>query len=232
MYEFLYHTLEDNQADIAVCGHFMESDEDGIYGSEGNDGGLTIYSTREAVRAVVEDRMIHSYAWDKLYKREMFDGIRYPTKRYVQDIFTTYRVFMNAERVVCSNIAKYYYYQRKDSIQRTRGEKLNWDQFCVYRERLDVLWTDYPELQDFLVISLLKFSVGAYNCILLLEGLSEEQMEHKKVIQNTMLEYEKKLHGISGCRELKIRLFLIRKRAYPDVYRQLKKMWSACHAKK
>ena len=122
MYEFLYRTLCDNQADVAVCGRFLESDEDGIYGAEDNDGGVVIYNTREAVKAVVEDRLIHSYAWDKLYKREMFEGIRYPSGRYVQDIFTTYRVFMNAERVVCANVAKYYYYQRKNSIQRTRGK--------------------------------------------------------------------------------------------------------------
>lgn len=223
MYEFLHRTLCDYQADVAVCGRFLESDEDGIYDAEDNDGGVVIYNTREAVKAVVEDRLIHSYAWDKLYKREMFEGIRYPSERYVQDIFTTYRVFMNAERVVCANVAKYYYYQRKNSIQRTRGEKLNWDQFSVYRERIDVLHEDYPELREFLVVSLLKFSVAAYNYLLLQEHLTEEQSEHKESIINTVSQYVKELGKLSGYVGLKMRLFLLRQKWYPEIYRKLKK---------
>lgn len=223
MYEFLYNTLNEHQADVAVCGHFMESDEDGVYGAEGDDGEVRVYNTREAVKAVVEDRLIHSYAWDKLYKRETFEGIRYPSGRYVQDIFTTYRVFMNAERVVCANVAKYYYYQRKNSIQRTRGEKLNWDQFSVYLERIHVLEKDYPELREFLIVSLLKFSVGAYNCLLLQDNLSQEQLEHKRVIQSAILQYGKELWKLPGYVELKIRLFFLRRKCYPGIYKRVKK---------
>lgn len=225
MYEFLYQTLTKYHADVAVCGHYVEG-EGGVYGSEGADGGVKIYNCREAVCAVVQDEEIHSYAWDKLYKKELFDGIRYPSGRYVQDIFTTYRIFMNAQKVVCNNQPKYYYYQRENSIQRTRGSKLNWDQFSVYKESIMVLEKDYPELREFLVTRLISFGIAAYNCLILKDQISGEEEQQKKEILSIIQEYGEEVKKEKyGGKELRCRMGLVTLGGYDKIYPKLKKIW-------
>lgn len=225
MYEFLHRTLTEYQADIAVCGHYIEDDE-GVYDSECSDGSLIIYNCRDAVCTVVEDKEIHSYAWDKLYKRELFDGIRYPAGRYVQDIFTTYKVFGKASKVVCNNQPKYYYYQRKNSIQRTRGSKLNWDQFCAYRERLSSLEEDYSELRELLITTLVAFGIAAYNCLLLKQTISEEEKLQKVEMLQTIQMYKKEIKEKKyGGGVLRCRIVLLSAKKYDKVYPILKRFW-------
>lgn len=224
MYEFLYRTLVSHNADVAVCGHYLE-DDGGVYASECADGSLEVYNCREAVCAVVIDEKIHSFAWDKLYKKELFDGIKYPAGRYVQDIFTTYRVFMKANKVVCNNQPKYYYYQRKDSIQRTRGSKLNWDQFCVYKESAEILKKDYPELRELLVTRLASFGVAAYNSLLLNRELSEEEEQQKREIFLTLQEScgEIEKNGFGECK-LRYKMRFVTGKYYEKIYPVLKKI--------
>ncbi len=223
MYEFLYNTLVDNSVDISVCGYYMEDDE-GVYASECADGNLKAYECREAVCAIVKDEEIHSYAWNKLYKKEMFEGIRYPSKRYVQDIFVLYKVFMNATKIVCSNQPKYYYYQRKNSIQRTRGNKLNWDQFSAYCERIPVLEKGYPELREFLVLSAVRFGVAAYNSLLLVPNWAEEDTMHANEMLETIKKYRQEIKDKHyGKRADIIRTYFVTRKWYVRVYHALKK---------
>jgi len=223
MYEFLYRTLIENQADVAVCGHYIESDE-GVFDVECAEDSLKIYNCREAVYAVVKDKEIHSYAWDKLYRKELFDGIRYPIGRYVQDIFTTYKIFMNASKVVCNNQPKYYYYQRQNSIQRTRGNKLNWDQFCAYKEMRENLREDYKDLNEFITICLARYGYAVYNCLLLQNKLDEKETEQKKIIEKTIKECQKEIIKNGwGDWKLHMRLSALGKVWYPTVYRKIKR---------
>ena len=51
----------------------------------------------------------HSYAWNKVYKREMFRDVRYPTGVVFEDIYTLYRLLKNATTVATINSGRYYY---------------------------------------------------------------------------------------------------------------------------
>lgn len=221
MYEFLYQTLTEYNADVVVCGHYIEGDN-GVYDSENAEGSLKIYNSHEAVYAVVKDQEIHSYAWDKLYKKELFEGIRYPSGRYVQDIFTTYKVFMNVNKVVCNNQPKYYYYQRRDSIQRTRGNKLNWDQFCAYKEMKENL-DEFPELYEFITIRLAGYGYAVYNCFLLKNASDIKEEKCKIIIKETINDCRREIiQNGWGDWKLRVRLFALGKIWYPTLYRMIK----------
>lgn len=55
-------------------------------------------------------------AWNKLYKRELFDTIRYPEGRLFEDIATTYKLVYKAKRIVMLDTPLYYYRRREGSI--------------------------------------------------------------------------------------------------------------------
>lgn len=53
----------------------------------------------------------------KLYKKELFEGLRYPVGKLYEDIPVAYEVLKRAARVAWIGNVDYYYFQRAASIQ-------------------------------------------------------------------------------------------------------------------
>lgn len=62
-----------------------------------------------------------SSACDKLYHRSLFDSFCYPEGKVCEDVATTYRIVLQAQRVVLWNRPIYNYYHRPDSISTTKA---------------------------------------------------------------------------------------------------------------
>ena len=69
------------------------------------------------------------YAWNKLYKRTLFEGIRYPEGRLFEDSPTTWKLICKAENVYYINNLLYFYYVRSDSILHQTSLKALQDRF-------------------------------------------------------------------------------------------------------
>ena len=59
---------------------------------------------------------VDSAAWDKLYKRYLFDGLRYPEGKICEDVPVTYRAALKANKVALLPEPVYVYYHRPGSI--------------------------------------------------------------------------------------------------------------------
>lgn len=62
--------------------------------------------------------------WGKLYRRELFDGIRFPEGRYAQDVAIAMDLYQRMRVVASCDDALYFWLQRPDSVshkQRTAG---------------------------------------------------------------------------------------------------------------
>ena len=55
-------------------------------------------------------------AWNKLYKKELFEGIKYPKGKLYEDAFTTYKLIDKAKKIVYSTSKLYYYRLNPQSI--------------------------------------------------------------------------------------------------------------------
>lgn len=51
----------------------------------------------------------HAYAWNKIYRREVFDGVRYPDRKRFEDVFTLPRLLRNCNMVATTDVGLYYY---------------------------------------------------------------------------------------------------------------------------
>ncbi len=58
----------------------------------------------------------HSYAWNKIYRRTLWQGIEFPPHKYVEDLYTIPYVMERAHSIYASTEGKYYYCKRKQSI--------------------------------------------------------------------------------------------------------------------
>lgn len=59
---------------------------------------------------------IGNYAWNKIYRRSLLKNIKYPVGKNYEDIYTTYKIFNQAESFYLINKSFYFYRQRDGSI--------------------------------------------------------------------------------------------------------------------
>lgn len=113
MYEFLYYLLVDNDADISVCAHYIETAT--TTKVRYSSGQITSFTSDEAIRALIVDRRMKNYMWDKLFKRQAFSGIHFPENQIFEDMDVSYRIFYKVRRIIAQDCPKYHYFQRDGS---------------------------------------------------------------------------------------------------------------------
>lgn len=63
----------------------------------------------EMVRLMFSDVFPYNFSPSKLFKRELFENVRYPIGRLYEDIATTYKAVIKSKKVYCTNRCLYYY---------------------------------------------------------------------------------------------------------------------------
>jgi len=71
-----------------------------------------------ALKLLVRNK-IQSFAWNKLYTREMFKNISFSKNKRYEDVRIMHKVFFNANRITLINYNGYFYTIRNDSITGT-----------------------------------------------------------------------------------------------------------------
>ena len=102
----------------------------------------------EAVRhLILRDSPIANYLCNKLFKRSLFDGFRFPEGRVLQDQAVTYLMMLRAGRIYVSNAVLYNYLQHSGSITATTQYSLERfaSLFAIWQERLPILRQYCPE---------------------------------------------------------------------------------------
>lgn len=120
MYQFLYELMDTSKADISICSHYVEkSNKTKIKYS--SDKVLSM-DPIEAIRLLAKDKIVRNYAWDKLFKRDLFKDLRFPENCWFEDLAVMYKVFYKAQKIVMQGRPKYHYLVRENSIM---GSKYN-----------------------------------------------------------------------------------------------------------
>ncbi|PLS01120.1 glycosyltransferase [Neobacillus cucumis] len=131
MYEKLHQLCKKTQSEIAVCGYIRQYSNREVFSNSKN---VIQYSSQEALRELISSRVLHDYAWNKLYKKELFENIRYPIGKMYEDVFTTYKLFFNSNKVAYIDEPLYYYIQRDGSILRKGFSEKQFDQLEALEE--------------------------------------------------------------------------------------------------
>ncbi len=91
--------------------------EDGkIIGSYNKKQKIHEYTSETAIETMMYQKKFDTSAWGKLYKRNLFNNIRFPVGKLYEDIGTIYKVLFKANKIFYINSPKYYYLQRSTSI--------------------------------------------------------------------------------------------------------------------
>ena len=136
--ERLLQTCIENCADVSCCGHYWEHENNVATHSLTN--ARKCYEGEEILEASLKGWVFKECAWNKLWKRQLFDNeCKFPPGRYFEDIATTWRLFRKCKRVTCVPDILYHYVARKSSIGNTKNIKNLVDRWLAFRERFEVM---------------------------------------------------------------------------------------------
>lgn len=129
MYEELYADCINNNSDISIIG-VKYVDEDN-----------KCFNEYIPEKADIIEIMKKAYAWNKLYKRNLFidNKLYFASKKYYEDVELIPKLFVKANKVSCIKISRYNYLKRNGSITQKRDEKI-----------LDNLWA-YTSVKKYLI---------------------------------------------------------------------------------
>ena len=121
MYGKMVESLIQYNAEIVMCNcKYIYSDSEHESPETNIDvNDIQIFDGHEAQYFMCADylsRVIYTVAWNKLYKRELFEGITYPTGRIHEDEARTHELLYKAKLICYIKEPFYYYYQRPEGI--------------------------------------------------------------------------------------------------------------------
>lgn len=144
--EYLYELLIQNEADISACEiKKVYSDTEQLDECQEN---TEVISGRDALECFLYQRKVVPNAVCKLYKREIFNEIRYPKGMHYEDLATIYKVLGKCDRFVMGKKQKYYYYQRANSIMNDDFNEKKMHRIQIANEMKTYVDARYPELSN------------------------------------------------------------------------------------
>lgn len=208
MYEVLYNQLQENQADISVCGIYNEY-ADVVRRACPTDEFMVV-SQKEAMRLVLEANKISVNAVNKLYKKEIFQELRYPVGKLSEDAHVILEILLQAKTIVISTVPKYHYIHRGNSITTSPYKSGDLSVIEAYSKNKRIIEKYYPDLLE----------VAEFRCffsyfyVLDKMALSKEfkaKNERKEVIKLVRNNIDKILHNhyVGRNRKLAARVLLI-----------------------
>lgn len=139
-YETLMRMIRETDADIAQC-RFRKVSEDDLPGEwqEMHDGSVSVLERPASLHNLYTNDIHYIHAvvvWNKLYKKELFDGIRFPEGKIHEDEHIAYKVLYRARRVALTSDPLYGYLQRPDSYMGSRFNLKRLEVLDAYSEQI------------------------------------------------------------------------------------------------
>ena len=171
--EYLYNLMIKYDADITTCRPIDRYDyETKIVNEKEN---IEILTNEEMLKRVLLIKYREGTTWNKLFKKELFDKVRFE-KRIINDVVTTYKLVINAKKIVYSNQIKYNYYRHDESIISKKRTAYMIDLLEGAKERYDYVKKIFPNMKENdATLALLIVSMYFTNDEELLKYLEEEK---------------------------------------------------------
>lgn len=172
MYRSMIEALERTSAGISTCGRY--SYRNGEITEKHTSTKEVVLTSIQAIDELLRGGLIEEAAWDKVYKKELFDGIEFPVGEINEDMPIMPFLFEKANKIVCTGRPFYYYCENLGSIthaaynEKKRVVIKHIEKVSGYIEK------KYPELKD----AVCEFQ-GRYSSVFFI--LFEQQKELKKM---------------------------------------------------
>ncbi len=159
-YELLYQGLKEYGADCCVGGCVTVIEKDGTLKAKKNQYQPVFCETStEAMKRVL---LNGSAVWNRLFKREVFEEIRFPADRINDDEVVALHAYAECEKIVFLDRDTYYYRIRQNSITTSGFSRRDMDYYYNSRENLAFVSEVRPELRECAEFKYMKAMLYCY----------------------------------------------------------------------
>ena len=204
--EFLLALIEENAADIAMCG-----------ATEGD--GTTkmpqclfdekfILTGGQALRMLLERKYIRAGMPTKLYRREILEKFPFEERYKNEDIHTQYKYLLASKVVVIHGVDKYYFTRHTSNISGFTSNGAMWDRqtmkdyLYAFHNRTEYIRQNAPESYVYALYSEWSFMIS------MIEKIDrfrlEECGEIQKALISILYQNRKRFLSMSGIKEFEI----------------------------
>ena len=179
MFESMLSNLQKYDADIAVCGRFYEYVNKTLSDTPSEP---VVMTGSEAIAVTLGHDGFFLHLWDKLFKREIFDGVSFRTDITVEDRIVTDRLLSKATRVVYDPTPMYHFRERSGSNSKRRGMVRNNVEANLLME--EFIKSRHPELKSKCDLFMLyEFITAVQNELTSDEPCKDDIMEYRAKIR-------------------------------------------------
>ncbi len=178
----LYNNIKINDADIS-SGTIMETYKKNI-NKKIVSGNRKTYNTEQAMEELLYLHRFSNSASGKLYKKTLFNNIRYPLGKHYEDLATTYKVFDLAKKVVGTDEIVYFYFQNSNSIMHKKYDRRRLESYEFAKKQLQFIKKEYPKITKAAIFRLF------YEILMILYDMPLFS-EDKKIIMHDFQKYRR-----------------------------------------
>ena len=160
----LYTAVVSTNSQVAVCGHRQVSEDGKNISSIYLPKNKTIISGRSLIYLnMLDKKQSLGAAWNKIYKRSLFDTTKFEKGRYFEDTLILIPLFWNIDRVCLVNKILYNYVQRNNSIMHSNFSKKKWkDYIQLYIDQISFLSKHSAKMTDIIIKNYLNWIFHNY----------------------------------------------------------------------
>ena len=146
MYEKLVELIEDNNADIAVCGYQKEL-SDGTFQPYCETEGEILLSQHEQLECLLTNKYYSCSCWDKLFRKELVTDVRFDsTKKHNEDLLFLYEIMKKSNALAYTSEPYYYYCTNEGSASLSGFSDATMDIIYISEYILGDIQKNMPEL--------------------------------------------------------------------------------------
>lgn len=196
MIEVLVNLLEQHQVDMSLC---KISESGSIFK---NQTYLEhFYNHHDLMEGIFKDQEISSHPVNKLYKKELFDFIRYPENTIVEDMAIAHHLLRNVKSAVLTEAPLYIYdTTRITSTSNSYAKRIeaSYDRAKVMLDRIALAEKEYPDLVEVVIPQAAVYLLSSYAKMLSeKEKLKSERLKIKE-------EFKKREQTYLHCNQLNL----------------------------
>ena len=137
MYEILIKNLSLHQADISCCNNGCDSSKDTNEKKE-------FLQPNIMLEHLMDHHGTGHSPCDKVFKKELFNNVRFAPLRAYEDCATLFEVFNNAQKVVYQDITLYHYVLRENSTMTQKFSERKFQSIDAYYRMYNFYQDNYP----------------------------------------------------------------------------------------
>ena len=185
MYETLHNLIKKDKSDVSMCGLYN------IYAnrkdSQVKEVKKYLMNAEEAIQMVLDSKITSVTAVNKLYRKEIFNDLRYDLGKTSEDAFIIVRLLDKCNLISVTNERKYYYYHRANSITKKPFSEKSRDVLDAYNLNYSIVEEKYPKI----ISSAKRRVLWAYFYVLDLLCVSEDRDKYDELANELIYKLKK-----------------------------------------